>query len=267
MDHIRGHLLLFLAVAIGSAIPFVPTGEMVSGSSALAAHSRLDIFLIFIVTWIASVIGDTLLLLEARLGSKRLRPWLERRKYADRVHQAEKKLHGNAFSAIITGRLVPGGRAPVIIALGLGRFPLRRFIPADIVGCGLWALIYSTIGSIGGKIASHPIWGMVIAIAFAVCISVLVQQLIKLVQWRRSRRTGQQTEYRELESSADLLNELTYLNSNDLDSDKLDAKINKVDASRLEQPAGQRATDQRAGDVHRAEMRTARPPKHSQHPS
>ena len=140
-----------LTVAIGSAIPFVPTGEMVSGSSALAARSRVGIILIFLVTWLASVIGDTVLLMEARLGARKLRPWLARRKYAGRVEQAQQKLHRNAFSAIITGRLVPGGRAPVIIALGIGRYPIRRFIAYDTIACGLWALIYSTIGSIGGR--------------------------------------------------------------------------------------------------------------------
>ncbi len=208
MDQIRGHILLFLAVTIGSAIPFVPTGEMVSGSSALAAHSRIGIFLIFLVTWLASVIGDTLLMLEARLGARKLRPWLARRKYADRVHQAEEKLHHNAFSAIITGRLVPGGRAPVIIALGIGRYSLRRFVPYDAVACGLWALIYSTIGSIGGRVASHPVWGMVIAVAFAVCISVLVQQIIRFVAWVRRRRSPGAEEL-PLEYRSDLLNDLT----------------------------------------------------------
>ncbi|MBO0811219.1 MAG: VTT domain-containing protein [Microlunatus sp.] len=212
MDHLRGHVLLFLAVTIGSAIPFVPTGEMVSGSSALAAHSRLDILLIFVVTWAASVLGDTLLLLQARLGARRLRRWLYRRKYADRVRQAERKLHKNAFSAIVTGRLVPGGRAPVIIALGLSRYRIRRFVGYDAVACGLWALIYSTIGSIGGRIANHPIWGIVIAIAFAVCMSIIVQQVIRLVTWFRTRNADEDTRRAELESTRrrDLITDLSY---------------------------------------------------------
>jgi membrane protein DedA with SNARE-associated domain len=217
VDQFRGHILLFLAVTVGSAIPFVPTGEMVSGSSALAAHSRLDIFLIFVVTWLASVIGDTLLLLEARFGARKLGPWLARRKYADKVQQAQTKLQRNAFSAIITGRLVPGGRAPVIIALGVGRYPVRRFLPYDAIACGLWALIYSTIGSLGGRLASHPLWGIVIAIAFAVCISLLVQQIIRLVNWIRHHRSDPETRHRELESRSDLLNDLTrYADQQDL---------------------------------------------------
>jgi membrane protein DedA with SNARE-associated domain len=212
VDQIRGHVLLFVAVTVGSAIPFVPTGEMVSGSSALAANSRLDIFLIFLVTWAASVLGDTLLLIEARLAAGRLRPWLARRKYYDRVQEAEGKLHRNAFSAVVTGRLVPGGRAPVIIALGVGRFSVRRFVLYNTVACGLWALIYSTIGSIGGKISDHRLLGMIIAIAFAVSMSVIVQQIIRLVQYVRARSSGTGIPPAHIERPSDVFTDLTYLN-------------------------------------------------------
>ena len=249
MDHIRGHLLLFLAVTVGSAIPFVPTGEMVSGSSALAANSRLDIILIFFVTWAASVLGDTILLLEARLGANRLRPWLERRKYYERVHQAEEKLHRNAFSSIITGRLVPGGRAPVIIALGLGRYSVRRFIVYDTVACGLWALIYSTIGSLGGKISDHPILGMVIAIAFAVCMSVIVQQVIRLVQWQRAHRSGTELPPSQIEAASDVLTDLTYLHKA-----HQPVEINVDSAPSIPLP-----------QQRQPEMRSARSPKPTQH--
>ncbi len=161
---------------------------MVSGSSALAASSRHQIYVIFLVTWAASVIGDTGLLLEARLGAGKVRGWLDRWKYSHRVDQAQHKLQRNAFSAVVTGRLVPGGRAPVIIALGLSRFPVRRFILFDTAACGMWAAIYSTIGSVGGRIAKHPILGMALAIAFAVVVSFLVQISIRLVQRLRRRR-------------------------------------------------------------------------------
>jgi len=179
---------LALSVTIGSALPFVPTGEMVSGAAAFAAHSELNVVLIFVITWLCSVLGDSIMLMEARLGARRLRPWIARRKFAGKVTQAQEALNRNAFNAIVTGRLIPGGRTPVIVALGLGRFPLRRFLLPDIVACALWAAIYSTLGSIGGRIAHHPIWAMVIAIAFATSIGVLVQKIRSAVVWRRNNR-------------------------------------------------------------------------------
>jgi len=192
VGQLRGHLLLALSVTVGSALPFVPTGEMVSGAAAVAAHSELNLVLIFLITWVGSVAGDTLMLVEARLGARKLRPWIARRKFAGQVETAQKSLTRNAFNAIVTGRLIPGGRTPVIVALGLSRFSIRRFLLADTVACALWAAIYSTLGSIGGRIANHPVWAMVIAIAFATSIGVLVQKIHKAVTERRESRAVRQ---------------------------------------------------------------------------
>ena len=64
VDQLRGHLLLAVWVLFGSAIPFMPTGEMVSGAAAVASHSQLNEWLIFLITWVCSVLGDTILLVE-----------------------------------------------------------------------------------------------------------------------------------------------------------------------------------------------------------
>ena len=94
----------------------------------------------------------------------------------------------NAFNAVVTGRLIPGGRTPVIIALGLSRFPVRRFLVADTVACALWAAVYSTLGSLGARIANHPVWGLVIAIAFATILGLLVGKVYSVVTQRRAVR-------------------------------------------------------------------------------
>jgi membrane protein DedA with SNARE-associated domain len=188
VDQLRGHLLLAVWVLFGSAIPFMPTGEMVSGAAAVASHSELNEWLIFLITWVCSVLGDTILLLEARLGAGLIRPRLEGSKLAARVRQAERALSQNPFSAIVTGRLIPGGRTPVIAALGLSRYPIRRFLPATMFACGLWAGIYSAIGTIGGKVAHHPVWATVVAVSFAVCMGLLMTQIRRFLHWRRTRR-------------------------------------------------------------------------------
>ena len=187
MNDLLAHLLLAVAVLVGSALPFVPTGELVSGAAAIASHSELDVAVIFLIAWVCSVLGDTLMLVEARLVRRRLRSWLDRAPFGERVLQAQQGLTRNAFNAVVTGRLLPGGRTPVIVALGLSRFSLRRFVLIDSVACALWAGIYATIGSLGGRIANHPVWAMVIAIAFAVSVGALVQQLRKLWGWWRTR--------------------------------------------------------------------------------
>lgn len=187
MNYLVAHLLLAASVLVGSALPFVPTGELVSGAAAFASHSKLNVAMIFLIAWVCSVLGDTLMLVEARLARRRLQGWLDRAPFGQKVVSAQQGLTRNAFNAVVTGRLLPGGRTPVIVALGLSRFSLRRFLLIDTVACALWAGIYSTLGSIGGRIANHPAWAMVIAIAFAVSVGVLVQELRKLWGWWRAR--------------------------------------------------------------------------------
>jgi membrane protein DedA with SNARE-associated domain len=173
-----GDLLgLASSVLLGSAIPFLPTGELVSGSAALVSDSWLSVLLIFVVSWVCSLLGDTLLLVEVRLLRGRLEAWLDRRKFGGRVRRAQEALTKNAFGAVMTGRLVPGGRAPVIMALGLSPFSVRQFVKIDLVACAAWSAVYSVIGALGGSLVSNPVWAMVIAIAAAVSLSVVLQRL------------------------------------------------------------------------------------------
>lgn len=166
---------------------------MVSGAAAVASHAEeLNVLWVFLITWVCSVLGDTLMLIESRLGAHKLRPWLARRKFHARVQQAQESLTSNAFNAILTGRLIPGGRTPVILALGLSRYSIRRFVLYDAVACAVWAFIYSSLGSIGGRVAHHPVWGMVIAIAFAVSVGLLVTRIYATMQTRRESRKQEQ---------------------------------------------------------------------------
>ena len=181
------HALLFCAVLVGSAIPFVPTGEMVSGAAAFAVHSRLNDVVVFVLTWVASMLGDLLLLVEFRFGSRWVMPRIERSRLRERVTAAQAALRRNAFTAIISGRLIPGGRTPIIAALGLSRFSRRRFTAYNVVACGAWAAIYVTLGTVGSRVAHHPVWAMIIAITFAVSVGVGVQQLRRLYVWWRGR--------------------------------------------------------------------------------
>ncbi len=187
LSDFRTHLLLAVSVLIGSAIPFVPTGEMVSGASAYAAHSRVNAFVIFVITFVCSVLGDLIMLGEFRLGARTLRPWIARRKFGAAVKKAETAVTTNAFHAIVTGRLIPGGRTPVLVALALARYPAGRFLRYDLLACALWAAVYTTIGTIGGRVANHPIWAMAVAIAFSICLGLGIQQLRRLNDWRLHR--------------------------------------------------------------------------------
>jgi membrane protein DedA with SNARE-associated domain len=190
MSQLFGHLLLGLSVLAGSAIPFVPTGELVSGAAAVTSHSLVSLVLIFVISWVSSLVGDTLMLLEVRLVRRPLQVWLDQRPLGQRVLSAGEIITRNPFQAVLFGRLLPGGRAPVIIALGLAGYPIRRFMLPDTLACALWAAIYAVLGSLGGQIAKDPLWGMVIAVAASLVAGVLVRQLHRFfVRNRQPRHT------------------------------------------------------------------------------
>jgi membrane protein DedA with SNARE-associated domain len=178
-------LLLGLVVLVASALPFVPTGEIVSGAAALAAASTPAVVALFFLAWICSWAGDTLLLLEVRLLARPLQSWLDRRASHPKVLQAQERLERNAFVAVVTARLVPGMRAFVILALGLVGTSLRRFVVADLVGCGIWAAAYTAAGAIGGRLTTHPVVAVVVAILLALLVSGLGGLLVR----RRRTRT------------------------------------------------------------------------------
>lgn len=187
MTDLWHQLLLGLVVLVASALPFVPTGEIVSGAAALAVDSTPSVVAVFFLAWVCSCAGDTLLLLEVRLLARPLQSWLDRRGSHPKVSQAQQRLQRNSFAAVVTARLMPGMRAFVILALGLSGTSLRRFLVADLVGCGLWAAAYTAAGAIGGRLTSHPVVAVVVAILLALLVSALAGLLVRR---RRARIEG-----------------------------------------------------------------------------
>lgn len=182
--------LLGLGVLVGSAVPFVPTGEVVSAAATLASGSWLDLVVVFAVVLVASVLGDSTMLLGAGVLSRSVTPaqraWLDARRLAPAVRRARASIASHAPQAVLTGRLVPGGRAPVIIALGIARYPVGRFMAADALACGAWAGVYVALGALGGRLTGHPLLGVAAAVACAVALGLGLSQAQRLHQKRRS---------------------------------------------------------------------------------
>jgi membrane protein DedA with SNARE-associated domain len=182
--------LLGLGVLVGSAVPFVPTGEVVSAAATLASGSWLDLVVVFAVVLVASVLGDSTMLLGAGAVARSVTPaqraWLGARRLAPAVRRARASIASHAPQAVLTGRLVPGGRAPVIIALGIARYPVGRFMAADALACGAWAGIYVALGALGGRISGHPLLGVAVAVVCAVALGLGVSQVQRMREHHRA---------------------------------------------------------------------------------
>lgn len=82
--------------------------------------------------------------------------------------------------------LTVGLQTAVIITTGFTKMPLRRWVPAMLVGTFMWACIYTTIGfAILAALGLEP-WMFPLALAIVITVLVVVAQL-------RERRINRET--------------------------------------------------------------------------
>lgn len=173
-----GYPTLFALVALGSLVPVVPTGALVSSAAVVAFHqtSPLTLLFVFLTASAAAFLGDICLYWLGQRGvrSKNGSKWLEaitRRAAPERLAQAQEKLAEHGGTVLVLSRLVPAGRIPVMLACLLGRMPLRQFARGDVPACLAWAATYQLIGILGGSLFPEPWQGVVAAVALTLLIS------------------------------------------------------------------------------------------------
>lgn len=133
----------------GAFIGLVAPGETaVIAGGVIAGQGVIDIVPLFLLVWTCCVLGDTVSF------------WLGRRlgrgfmlKHGPRVKITEERLeHVERFFArrggltILIGRFIGLVRALAPFIAGASRMPFAKFLPYDIVGCGLWAGVFVFLG-------------------------------------------------------------------------------------------------------------------------
>lgn len=92
--------------------------------------------------------------------------------------------------------LTVGLQTAVIITTGFTKMPLRRWVPAMLLGTFIWACIYTTIGfAILAALGLEP-WMFPLALAIVITVMVIVAQL-------RERRINRETVANATENTAD----------------------------------------------------------------
>jgi membrane protein DedA with SNARE-associated domain/membrane-associated phospholipid phosphatase len=159
MIHHLGHLISdygYLIVGLfiffeGIAIPF-PTDTTLVTAAAFAAHGRLSLALIFLVSTVTAAAGTTVAFVAGRRGgtfferhSRRVSPAVlsRTRRFFDR--------HGE--TAVILGRFIPLARMLISPMAGLSTMSLARFTVFNLVGAALWSAVFCGVGYFFGQ---HP---------------------------------------------------------------------------------------------------------------
>ncbi|WP_314174494.1 DedA family protein [Streptomyces winkii] len=180
---------LFLLVVLGSLVPVVPTGALVSGAAVVALHQSVPgraLAAVFVVGAAAAFLGDVTLYWLGRRGvdSKSGSRWLERlREHAppQRLTQAQDQLRRHEVPVLIVSRLIPAGRIPVMLACLLARMRTREFVRGNLPACLAWTVAYQLVGLFSGSLFPEPWEGVVAAVVLTVIISVAP------TVWRRLR--------------------------------------------------------------------------------
>ena len=147
-----GYLIVGLFIFFeGIAIPF-PTDTTVVTAAAFAAHGRLSLALIFLVSTATAVAGTTVSFVAGRRGgtfferhSRRVSPAVltRTRGFFDR--------HGG--TAVIVGRFIPIARMLISPMAGLSTMSLARFTVFNLAGAALWSAVFCGVGYFFGM---HP---------------------------------------------------------------------------------------------------------------
>ncbi len=142
-------LLAFLET--GAFVGLLAPGEtaiMVGG--LVAGQGQIDIVTLIAIVWIAAVAGDvTSFYIGRRLGRDFLVKHGPRFKITQpRLEQVEGFFERHGGKAVLIGRFVGLVRAVAPFLAGSSGMRMRRFLPYDVIGAGLWATTFCVLGYI-----------------------------------------------------------------------------------------------------------------------
>ncbi|WP_205699525.1 VTT domain-containing protein [Conexibacter sp. SYSU D00693] len=140
------------------ALAFLETGAFVGllapGETAMvlggvvAGQGRISLATLIGLVWVAAILGD---LVSFWLGRRLGRAFLV--KHGPKVQITEERLHQvegfydrHGGKAVLLGRFVGLVRAVSPFLAGSSGMPLKRFVPYDVLGAGLWSATFLVLG-------------------------------------------------------------------------------------------------------------------------
>ena len=145
----------YLAVGVlafletGAFIGLVAPGETtVIVGGLVAGQGVISLYVLIAIVWTCAVLGDvTSYTLGRRLGREFMVKHGARVKITEeRLEQVEAFFERRGGATILIGRFIGLVRAIAPFIAGASRMPLRKFLPYDILGAGLWATTFCVLG-------------------------------------------------------------------------------------------------------------------------
>ena len=183
-DPASGYPALGAGVLLGSVVPVVPTGAVVGAAAAIATTTtgRLWLPAVIALATVAALAGDLVTFAAGRAGSGLALRLATRGQTPERLAAMRERFAAHGGRLVVIGRLLPAGRIPVLLAAAALAYPWRRFVPADALGCLLWAIAYAMLGVVSGGIFADPVVATLLATVLVLAVaavSALVGRLLR----------------------------------------------------------------------------------------
>jgi membrane-associated protein len=186
--------VLFIIIFIETGLvffPFLPGDTLLFTSGAIAAQSssKLNPWLVFLVTAAASIMGDSNnYWIGHRVGQKVMTGgyhWIKR----DRLEKTRRFFDQHGDKTILTARFIPYIRSFAPFVAGIMRMPYTKFLRFNVLGGIAWSGIFIGAGYFFGGI-------LLVQNNFALFILVMIvissiPTVIELISVRRERKHSQ----------------------------------------------------------------------------
>lgn len=136
----------YAALVIGS----LAEGETITLLGGVAAHQGLlKFWLVVIAVAFGGMFGDQLLyFIGRRFGDRILRRFSHQKV---RIRRAQHMIQHRPYLFVIGTRFMYGFRVIGPLLIGASRLPPKMFLPLNILGAIIWALLFTTLGYLGGE--------------------------------------------------------------------------------------------------------------------
>jgi len=145
-----GYYVVFIGVLIENSMflgLLVPGAIILILAGLSAENGSINIWYVFGLAIVATIIGDTVSYTIGRLGWGR---FIERTGMGKAMEKVREPMQSHTTWIILTYHLAGYSRVVGPLAAGLFRIPYRRWAPLDYLGGTLWVLIYTGAGVLLG---------------------------------------------------------------------------------------------------------------------
>src|SRR3989344_1769539 len=177
------YVILFLIIFFETGMviaPFLPGDSLLFAAGALAATGSFDITWLFLIIFLAAVLGDTLnYQIGNFIGPKiftKESSWIFNRNYLVRAQHFYEK---NGKKTIILARFIPIIRTFAPFVAGIGTMSYWVFLTYNIIGALLWSGLFIFGGFWFGNIPFvKDNFGLVVLVVIFISLMPLVKEII-----------------------------------------------------------------------------------------